>query len=132
MSRDYTCPGCGKGRFQVSVETVSEINFREDGEHDVINEGSDLNFDDDSQAVCCNLKCGWSGPLSDCKVPLTWASISCPATVAHGILILESGVEISLKGVELALRAATGEIPSEFASYTDARTALNILTEELK
>lgn len=56
------CPQCSGTRFSVCVSTLATVNYDDDGEHYVTDTHGDIEFDENSQAVC---GCGWSGQLKE-------------------------------------------------------------------
>lgn len=60
------CPACGGRRFQLVVRQMVDMEFRDDGDHDIVDGPyGDIDWDDDSFAICRHDGCGWSGQLKE-------------------------------------------------------------------
>lgn len=62
---EHTCPMCGGHSFRVVTEQWASVEFLTDGDHDAATIDGDIEFDDDSQAVCDD--CDHFGKLGDMK-----------------------------------------------------------------
>jgi hypothetical protein len=60
-----SCPKCGSTRLQVEIKQLADIEFEEDGSHQVQDTYGDLEFSSTSQAHCG--ECNWAGTLAECE-----------------------------------------------------------------
>jgi hypothetical protein len=60
-----TCPVCLSRKFQVVVRQLADVTYDEDGNHEVHDVYGDVDFDDESHAICA--ECGWAGQLKELK-----------------------------------------------------------------
>jgi hypothetical protein len=60
----YKCPKCGGRKFTLTISQLADVEFDEEGDHEVCDGPyGDLEFDKESHAICCNSECRWSGSL---------------------------------------------------------------------
>lgn len=55
------CPKCGNQHLKVAVRRLADVQFDEDGGHEVLDTYGDTEFDDDSVVVCALTSEGESG-----------------------------------------------------------------------
>lgn len=68
LPRNYVhCPNCGKQHFRVTITQTADVKFKEDDHEVTDGPYGDLEWDENSTAVCAtNLGgCGWSGQLKE-------------------------------------------------------------------
>ena len=67
-THQHTCPQCGEHDFIITVQQTISVGFTADGEHQVYDgPGGDMEWDDSTDAICCNADCGHCGPLGEMK-----------------------------------------------------------------
>lgn len=61
------CPICFNRRLEVTVRQLADVEFDEDGDHEVQDVYGDVDFDDDSHVNCATNHggCGHSGTLKE-------------------------------------------------------------------
>lgn len=62
------CPKCGGHGFFVTVRQTAVVSFDEGGDHEVIDGPyGDMEFDEDSYAICRSRSCDWGGTLREAE-----------------------------------------------------------------
>lgn len=61
------CPKCGNRHLQVVVRQLADVVYDEDGDHEVTDVYGDVDFDDESAAICATNHggCGHAGTLKE-------------------------------------------------------------------
>ena len=76
MAKIPTCPDCGGHAFELTVLQFVDVEFmpgdpedEDDFEHEVTDgPRGDMEWSEDTEAICCEIDCGWSGRLGDTAI----------------------------------------------------------------
>ena len=67
---EYTCPNCGGHEFKLTVTQLVEVEFQPDDEHEITDgPRGDTEWGADTNAICCDMVCGWSDQLGFAQTP---------------------------------------------------------------